>query len=304
MMWELVGAVVGAGFASGREIAAFFAKYGALGFAGIAAAGVVLCMLGTIQHPIQWRFHWMEKAWRFLLAAMLVTTAGAMLAGAGELAGLILPIRGARLVGLAGTYVLAWMLANRSISGFAWVSKVLLIVLCGIIFAALLRRTDTACLIVTEKETGWLLSGMMYGGFNAALQVPILEGRHESAIRKRCVVKASMIFCFLVVLGTALLLKAPELIYEPMPFLKAVGSWGKTGYVVFALCLYLSILSTLTACFKGVKSMFEMLAVIALSQFGFTGVVDQLYPLLGTGCFLMLVCAKFAKTGSSPFHSR
>ena len=303
MMWELIGAVVGAGFASGREIAAFFASYGVFGYAGIAAAGAVICILGTVQQPIQWRFRWMEQIWRILLAAMLITTASSMLAGAGEIAGLILPIKGADWNGVAATYALAWLLARKSIHGFSRISRVLLITLCGMIIAVLLDGRQERQYVIAEGKTGWLASGLRYGGFNAALQIPILEGWREPSEKKRCVLKASLVFCILVALGTTLLLRHPGLIAEPMPFLKAVSSWGRGGYGLFALCLYLAILSTLIACFKGIRGMAGMLAVLALSRVGFTWVVDHLYPLLGCGCFVMLICAKFMKCGTSPFHS-
>ena len=42
-----VGSVVGAGFASGREIWSFFARYGSFGLIGIAAAALLFCILGA-----------------------------------------------------------------------------------------------------------------------------------------------------------------------------------------------------------------------------------------------------------------
>lgn len=42
-----VGTVVGAGFATGREIAEFFTKYGFLGFLGILIAGYIFIYTGS-----------------------------------------------------------------------------------------------------------------------------------------------------------------------------------------------------------------------------------------------------------------
>ena len=50
---ELCGAVIGAGFASGREVASFFARFGGWSWLGVTAAVAVLggaCLL-LMGHP-------------------------------------------------------------------------------------------------------------------------------------------------------------------------------------------------------------------------------------------------------------
>lgn len=303
MMWELVGAVVGAGLASGREIASFFAKYGWLGYAGIAASGFTLYFLGTISHPIKWRFPWAQALWRLLLSAMLIITGGAMLSGAGEVASMILPVKGAYWFGMLMTLLLAWLLANRSITGFAGVCKIMMVALCGMMIAVLFVPQPKSALLPRESFPTALTSGLMYGGFNAALQVPILEKLHLHVEKRRHLGMACVFCSMLLALGNTVMLRQPILISEPLPFLAAVRTWGTSGYCLYAACLYLAILSTLTACMKGIRGPIGLIAFLLVSQIGFTGVVDHLYPVLGTGCFAMLLFAKFAKSSSKPFHS-
>ena len=303
MMWELVGAVVGAGLASGREIASFFAQYGYWGYAGILISGLTIGFLGTIQHPIQWRYRWMKGLWGCLLTAMLIVTGGAMLSGAGEIGAMFLPFRGASWIGQLLTLSLSWLLAQKSISGFAMLCKIMMIVLGAMIMAVLFSPVKNGCVVSLKPAPASLLSGMMYGGFNAALQVPILEGKHGSTGSGHHIWRACIVCCVLLALGTTIFLRQPLLLSEPMPFLAAVRSWGITGYWLFGISLYLAILSTLTACMKGLKGYFTVVSIFLVAQMGFTGVVEYLYPLLGTCCFAMLVCAKFLKSGSSPFHS-
>ncbi|MGN0763091.1 MAG: hypothetical protein ACI4MK_06870, partial [Aristaeellaceae bacterium] len=87
-----VGAVVGAGFASGREIDSFFSRYGAWSWLGVAAAAAVAggIALGVMRRPGQggmpegWRGRWPGRLWQGMFGALLLFTGGAMLAGAGE----------------------------------------------------------------------------------------------------------------------------------------------------------------------------------------------------------------------------
>ena len=53
--------------------------------------------------------------WTALFTGLMAATGGAMLAGAGEVAALLLPVRGAYWLGAAATLGLAWMLAGRKL---------------------------------------------------------------------------------------------------------------------------------------------------------------------------------------------
>ena len=300
-MWELVGAVVGAGLASGREIAAFFSRYGWMSFAGIGVTGMTLFCLGSVSQPIRWPHLWLERLWHILLTAMLIVTGGAMLAGAGEIGGILLPVHAASFITQGTSLLLAWLLAKRYSHGLTVLSKMMIAVLGSMMIGVLFTQSKAAVVVTASSPTMSLVSGVMYGGFNAALQAPLLSIQSQN---RRRVLWASIILCGMLALGNVVLLRNPVLLSEPMPFLAAVRTWGRWGYLLYAVCLYLAILSTLTACTKGLHSVGAVVMMALMSQLSFSGVVDVLYPVLGGGCFVLLVCAKFSKTGSRPFHSR
>ena len=97
-----------------------------------------------------------------------------MLSGAGEVAALTLPIHGAYWIGMAGTIVLAWKLADRTSVGLAWVSRVLLCVLAVMIIMGFRQPAAPAIVIRDSSLMKSVAGGFAYGGFNAALQVSIL----------------------------------------------------------------------------------------------------------------------------------
>ncbi|MBE5809623.1 MAG: hypothetical protein E7318_01680 [Clostridiales bacterium] len=305
MMWELVGAVVGAGLASGREIAAFFSRFGYAGYAGIAAAGVVLYLLGTMRYPLIFRYAWMEKLWKILLSALLVATGGAMLSGGGEVFALTLPVRGAYWLGLLVTLLFSWLLAVKIPDGLSHISQAMMIVLLVMIGLSLFTDPQRGIYIDTGSVPACLLSGIKYGGFNAALQASVLaRSNMSSPCQRRSVMRACIVITIVLCLGNAVLLRQSVILRESLPFLKVASAYGSWGYCLFAAALYLAILSTLVACVKGVKcSALSIGGILIVSFLGFTGVVEWVYPLLGGSCFVLLLYAKFSKSLAGPFHS-
>ena len=306
LAWELVGAVVGAGLASGREIASFFTRHGAWSWAGILLAVGSLVVLSDVQLPPGWRQAWPGKLWRLLLSALLIATGGAMLSGAGEVAALVTPLRYARVIGMLLTLVLAWLLARHTIAGLAWVSRGMLAVLAVMISLGLFLPPKETARLSNGGGVQALLQGLTYGGFNAALQVPILmQAACDDAARRRCIRQAGGVTLLLLTLGNAVLLRHTALLDEPLPFLRMLSGLGKAGYWLCALSLYLAILSTLTACLRGLQGTWlPLCGIIAVSLLGFSGVVARVYPLLGGGCCVMLLMAKFTNCARNPFHSR
>ena len=129
----LLGGVIGAGFASGREIVRFFAAHGAMGFIAVAFALAALLALfallpirlaaegqtglsGLCRARFGARVGGVCGALFFLLSAV---TGGAMLAACAELSALVWPIRHAYALGFAVTAVLAALLCAFETRGLA-----------------------------------------------------------------------------------------------------------------------------------------------------------------------------------------
>ncbi|MBQ8200373.1 MAG: hypothetical protein IJZ74_01255 [Clostridia bacterium] len=292
--WELVGAVIGAGLASGREIASFFSKYGCWSWAAIAVSVIVMGLLADARIPSEWQDGWPERMWKLLLSLLLTATGGTMLAGAGEVAALMLPVHGAYWLGMAGTLGISWLLAKQTVNGLAWVSRALLAVMTVLIAAGLMIPPMQAAYIANVSVSEALLRGVTYGGFNAALQRPVVDA-HDRLSERECrrgKITACLVLALLIMLGNAVLLRHPALLGEPMPFVRLMKELGMGGYVLGAVSLYLAILSTLTACLRGLGGPFAAAGIILAASVGFTGAVERIYPLLGGGCLLMLLWAK------------
>ena len=303
LTWELLGSLVGAGFASGREIAAYFAVYGPWGYMGAGVAALTLVWLADTELPDAWRRRWPEQLWKVLLTALLAATGGAMMSGAGEIAALTLPFHGAYPLGMAATLMMAYFLARRTVNGLAWVSRGMLLVFAVMMTAGSMLPREGAVIITSAQPLTALARGLSYGGFNAALLVPVLQRKHINKKNSlRCLCSIVMI---LLLMGTLVLQLHPSLIYEPMPFVQLMKKMGKWGYLLSASCLYLAILSTLTACVRALdRNSIGLTAMILMSLLGFGSVVDHAYGVLGGACCLMLAMAKFMNCSGKAFISR
>lgn len=307
LTWELVGIVIGAGLASGREIAEFFSQYGHWGYAGILMAGVTLIILGGIEYPITWNKPWQYTLWNTLIEALLIVTGGAMLSVGGRIVALVLPYQEAAWCGLGMTLLLAWLMAAKTNKGLIWISRLMLLFLGIIIFMGVFVPRRQIAVIHHTNPADSVIKGLMYGGFNAVIQVPVLiawQSYQGTRYYRRSVVAAALIICLMIAFGHCVISRNPGIMFEELPFLMLVSQYGKNGYYMAAFSLYMAALSTLTACIRSLKSRrLSMIGVILISQLGFSGAVKYAYPVLGSVCSILLLWAKFRKSAGKPFQS-
>lgn len=315
---EIIGAVVGAGFASGREIEGFFTRFGPWGWLGVAAASGavgfvslnVMCRGGAAGMPEQWRNTFMEKLWHGAFTLLMAATGGAMLAASGEIAALMIPFHQAYAGGFILTLVLAWLLAGRERQMLPAVSRLLIVCLAAMLLAGVLLPANPAALVREEPDWrfgAWgILYGLSYGGFNVALAAPLLalvgDGLPEKE-KRRCAVLVGIVLMVLLGLGNAVLLRHTALRGESLPFICLLGVLGRTGYVLGGAALYLAVLTTLTAALRGMQALLPaddlwqlggMAAIVLVALGGFESIVSMVYPFMGGGCFLLLMAAQGA----------
>ena len=313
----LLSGVIGAGFASGREILRFFASHGAM------AGAAMLCAVGTMaflflrlpaqmencgctsldalcRHRLGDRFGGLCAALFFLLFAV---TGGAMLAACAELTALVLNIRCAYAVGMAASLLLAMPLARRGVSGLAPIGALLLVLLPALLIRLISLPAGEACFLpamTPDLPVRAALEGTAYGALNAAMlagALPMLLAL-VSAIRRRAIIVFSALFGVLLLLGTAVCQRhMPSVIHQAMPFVYLSRALGPGGYLLVAACLYAAAFSTLLAMFVGLRRMTRRayappLCCLLAAMTGFEPIVRSGYPVLGALCagLMLLLC--------------
>lgn len=305
---EMCGAVIGAGFASGREIAVFFARYGQWSWLGVAAAAGTIGWLctglmasqGPGGMPSAWQGRWPGRLWRVLFAALLLTSGGAMLAAGGRVAALLIPAHGAEAAGLATSLMLGWLLSRRETPWLGRISQGLLLCLLLMIGLGLAAPAEPA-LDLRPGDARALLSGLCYGGFNMALAAPaaaLAGSKMKMSERRVCSVALAATLALLLCCGNGVLLRHGALMDQGLPFIALLGRMGKWGGVLGGTALYLASLTTLTACLRGLRALWPAggrlcaAGTAVLSLGGLEGLVGTVYPLLGGMCLLLLTTAR------------
>lgn len=306
-----LGAVVGAGFASGKEIASFFSRYGRWSWLGIIAATAAVLVItlqvlknpGTGGMPERWKGKWQSVLWHGMFGLLMLTTGGAMLAGGGEIAALMLPVQNAYVLGVAVTGVLTFMLAGRGERSSAAISRILVILLIVMAGAGFFLPVRQGAAMYADAPCQSVLQGACYAGFNMALAVPglaIAAGNMTQKMRIHCAMLTAGLLGILLLGGNALLLWHPTLQGEAMPFIRLMSGYGKTGYALGAGCMYLAVLTTACASLRGLWSFLRersrwrltLAAGMLLCAFlGFSGLVERVYPALGMGCLILMAVA-------------
>lgn len=313
--FSAIGAVIGAGFASGREIDSFFSRYGGWSYLGVGGAvgAILLIALGVMRRPglsgmpERWQGRRMAWVWRGMFSALLISTGGAMLAAGGEIAALMLPVRGAYGLGLAGTAAITVLLARRGGGAGAWVSGLTAGMLACLAAAGFALTPQRAAVMDAGSAGESLLRGVSYAGFNMALAAPGLAtaaGRMTGRGKRQCALLTALILGVLLAGGNALLMRHSALRGEAMPFIRLLSAYGKTGYYLGGAAMYLAVLTSACAALRGLwvtlpegrrTRAMALMGMLLCAGLGFSGVVERVYPLLGAGCLGLMTAALLSR---------
>lgn len=310
---ELCGVGIGAGFASGQELAMFFARFGPWSWLGVGTAAAVMggICYGLMRRPglggmpESWQGKRLAQLWRGMFAALMIVTGGGMLAAGGEIVQLLLPMHGALPLGLGSTLLLAWALARREDTALAQVSRMLLLALAAVLAAGMFLPAEPFASL--EQSPPWqsLPMGVCYGGFNGALAAPLMAEagkRLQGNQRRRCAWLFTLVTAALLAWGNGVLLRHGGLIGQELPFVRLLARLGRGGYVLGACALYLAALTTLSACIKALNGLLGSWvwagcgAIGVLSLGGMSAIVGKAYPVLGGSCALLLAFAMRRKS--------
>ena len=301
----VVAAMVGAGFASGREIMRFFSRYGAFSWALVIFAALVtawmlrrMLTLGGVQ----------SRLGRGLLCLFSLAVGGGMTAAAGELWALTVPVQHARTLGSVITLALCLWLAGGSLRDMAWLGRVLLPFLLAVL--ALCLRVPG---VFTRRDVPMgeallaVVSVAGYCGLNGMTAAGVLGGpcprREQNGISAAVGLLTALLLC----LGNAALLPhAAALSDAPLPTVFLLRAYGKPGYYLSAAVLYLAASTTLIAVLRELMTLSAPylpkrkrpligLCVMAVSLLGFEDIVGKAYPVLGWAWLGMLLIGKRSK---------
>ncbi len=315
-----LGAVIGAGFASGQEIVQFFVTYGSYGMKGalmaallFAVCGGLLLYLAHMQRVANYQdmlgYLLGQKLGRvvdLLLAIFLFLGISTMLSASGAVFYEHLYL--SKNLGILLAYVLIVILLVAGKKGLILsynilvpVKIVLLLVISG--YAAFfVEGSHLEAYTVSlgaEEASNWMIASLLYVAYNFALAMVVLTEYQTITNRRNGIVGAALgglILGALVIMNYLSLSKfLPSVLHYEVPMLYVAGHISLTAKHIYTLVLWLGILTTAIANAYGFAQRFSrftglsygvclvlcMTMALPLSMQSFSSLVNKIYPLFG-----------------------
>lgn len=328
-----IGTIVGAGFATGKEIIVFFSIHGALGTIGIAISGFLFIVVGTKMMIISARiqaYSYQElneylfgkglgKVINFLVFLVVICITSVMLSGAGAVfyEQLGLPNQ----LGIIGTLLLCYFVVLKGLKGIFAINSYLvpLLILFSLFVAGSIfdqyPHQFLGEIIPTERSDNlsWLISPFTYSAFNLmaaqVVLVPLGKEIRDEQILRWGGFWGGLGLGFLLLLSHLSLSVFPDVFMQNIPMAEIVKSFGKLIHVLFLFVIYGEIFNTVVGNVFGItrqlKATFNLryhhavlmilFVVFLISQVGYGKLLSVLYPLFGYIGLLFLGLLLFKK---------
>lgn len=338
-----VSLVLGAGFASGSELFAFFVVHGGKGVAGLIIAGAVLALAGwavmdiTVRNGVSGYDEFMSlilgKRASLLMVAVVNIFIGVMMAtmfsGFAELAVVSFGMNyTAGVVIIAALCFIVFLFDLRGIVGIS--SALAPVLLIGGVFLGLysvFANHTPVFLGLDAVKKSFLWAAVVYASYNIITAASVLSSMRETVGSRSAAKKAGLLsgLC-LVTLGICFIapmyINFDSLTGVSLPMLRiaaAGGGFVETVYIiVFVAAIFTTAVSSgfaviewLSGKLKINKIFIKIIVTISgafLAHIGFSAFVEKAYPLFGyIGLFeiaVIIIYFLFGKNSASKKPSR
>jgi uncharacterized membrane protein YkvI len=318
-----IGAVMGAGFASGQEIVQFFIGYHLKGLWGIGLAGLLFGVLGFLALKLirDYRIESYQALFRILLGPSL----GRALEFVVTLflfAGLVIMLAGSGAIfeeyfnlsptfGIILTSFAVILALSSKGEGVMWINTVLIplkFVICISVSIAVLflgNNLDYSITLAPTIQRPWFISAILYVSFNLTFALVVLSslGKELSGNIKGGVLGGIGLGVFALAIGSSLLRYYPAVTEYQVPMVFVASQIGKGMGILYLMVLWFAMITAAVGnAFSFVKRATEMLPVsyplacvvaiagaIPLAHFKFSALIAVIYPLFGYIGLLLII---------------
>jgi len=323
----IIGTLIGAGFASGREIFLFFMQYGYLGQLGIILSslitGIIIYLVLKIERKeqinqyaellttINAKHKHLNRCLHGIVNAFLVISFFIMIAGFSAYMKQVYQLPNY----LSSTlFVLfCYLIFQKSLQGMTKINHYLVpLLLCLILYLGVKNIPylieSKAMIEIETKQAGFFLSSLLYASYNSIILIPVLitmkpyiQTEKQS---KAIAIQSSIIMMLLSFCIYGLLLKGQFYIQElELPLLEVTLQFGKGYQYLYGFVIVISIFtSAISAGYsflenvskdkKQYKRNLQLICLfgIMISNIGFSSLVQILYPLFGGLGLVQILC--------------
>ena len=319
-----IGVIIGAGFASGRELLVYFQndmKY--IAFCGLILLVSFFCMgrfflnygnkidVDNISQLVKTDNKWLSKILLVVIIFCYFTSASTMVAGVGELSFSIFKNHFSIIT--IATIVVAILCVAKGIGGLKIVNSILVpvILLFVVVVSVITIHSEDGIAVAYTGNTLYnvVFDGVMYSAMNLLLASLVLArlggGMNKREIDLSSVISAVLItvvaVVFLLAMATDELLK-----YAPMPIVYLSENISVCIKYFSVVMIFFGIFTTLISAYfalvewanshtKNVwlSAVLVVVATYLFSKIGFLKIVEIFYPIQSfVGMILLAVCYK------------
>lgn len=322
----IMGTLIGAGFASGREIYLFFYQFGHLGLVGIILSGIftsviiyltlkmvkkeeinhysdLLASINPNRTKINLCLNWIVDA--FLLISFFIMIAGfsAYIKQAYEV-----PIYLSSVIFVLFCYIVFQknLQGLMKVNGYLVPFLLIFLLFLGIKNIPYLIESKMAIEIET-KNIGFFINSLLYTSYNSIILIPILVSMKNYCKNEKKIVKISCLSGIIIIILSfciyGLLLKGQFFIKNlELPLLQIATEFGKVFQYVYGVVIIFSIFTSAIATgysflenvsknkkHYNINLILISILGILISNIGFSNLVQTLYPLFGMLGFLQII---------------
>lgn len=340
----LIGTIIGAGFASGKEIFLFFSIYGNLGILGIFISNILTCLIiyKTMKLINLFNLDSYDSLVKVLSNNNIVNNSFSIIINIFVYLSFIIMISGFgaffyetyNINNFITSIIISFIcfyLFNNNINNIVKINILLIPFLIIIIFIFSIKKLCITLNYISFNQLfyniNWLLSSILYSSYNSILLIPVILTLHKlidnlNSKNLKCI--SFFIFSILVVLSISiinLLFSIDNNIIKniEIPILYISKNMGSIYYFLYGfiiiIAIFTSAISTGYSCVNIFKnniyfkyiSFFICFSSLLFSNINFSSLVEILYPifgLLGIIQILYLLLKKTPKTDINIIENR
>ncbi|MGV3487424.1 MAG: hypothetical protein ACO1OC_02425 [Tuberibacillus sp.] len=320
--WQIaatfVGTIVGAGFATGKEIVQFFTQYGAWGTLGILVSGFLFIWIGTkimlLAALIKARSYKDLSIYLFgetigtifngIILFVLFGVTAVMLSGAGAV--FQEQIGWPFQLGLLVTILLCYISLKKGLNGVMAVNTlvvpIMILFTLGLAFSRL-PFLDLGSLLPHFPAHGipyqWLISAFAYVSFNLvtaqAVLVPLGGDIRDKDVIRRGGLLGGVLLTLLLLASHMVLKGSSAVVGFQIPMAELIKGFGSVIHLLYVTVIFGEIFTTFIGNIFGLKRhlgqlfhikeqylMFFLLGgIYIISQIGYGPLLSHLYPFFG-----------------------
>ncbi len=317
-VFVIIGALIGAGFASGQEIYIFFYQYGKKGILGILISSVLLALVSykvlyickegktTNYKSFLKTMIKQEKLleiFNTIMNLFILMTFYIMIAGFGAYFE-----QQFKIPSFIGSSVLAgicYLVFLKDISGLIKVSQYIVplligsLLLIGISVVDIRNILEISKYVLENTSWNWLIDSILYGSYNTILLIPVLIAvRNLVCNRKAQKITAICVMILVILLSMIVFLVLTRIDVDiknlEMPAVYVVSKTSNIFEYIYGFIILSSILTTSislgTSLLENVANtpkkyrqyaIMVCVSAVLISNIGFSNLVNLLYPVFG-----------------------